>query len=142
MSGTHHFANRGGCGDPVSLISAHVSLAVLCLTPNCYGNSTGQSKLPPQPMVVCPRSLMTNDPAQQRRGTGELEVPETIHAPPSAAAPGSAVRPDRGGNSRPGPFIGSSKPQESKEAEKPQVAKAAVDEAQQPQQAEQAEITQ
>ena len=30
-----------------------------------------------------------NDTAQQRRGTGELEVPETNHAPPSAAAPGS-----------------------------------------------------
>ena len=32
--------------------------------------------------------------AQQRRGTGELEVPETNHAPPSAAAPGSADRSD------------------------------------------------
>src|SRR4051812_26067925 len=30
-----------------------------------------------------------NEQAQQR-GTGELEVPETNHAPPSAAAPGSA----------------------------------------------------
>ena len=35
-------------------------------------------------------SCSPNDPAQQRGGTGELEVPETIHAPPSAAAPGSA----------------------------------------------------
>jgi hypothetical protein len=32
-----------------------------------------------------------NGEAQQRRGTGELEVPEPNHAPPSAAAPGSAV---------------------------------------------------
>src|SRR6266498_2765030 len=31
-----------------------------------------------------------NDKAQQRRGTGELWVEETNHAPPSAAAPGSA----------------------------------------------------
>ena len=31
-----------------------------------------------------------NDQGKQRRGTGELEVPETIHVPPSAAAPGSA----------------------------------------------------
>src|SRR6476659_8207997 len=28
---------------------------------------------------------------QQRRGTGELGVPENNHAPPSAAAPGSAL---------------------------------------------------
>jgi len=31
-----------------------------------------------------------NDPAQQRRGTGELWSRKTNHAPPSAAAPGSA----------------------------------------------------
>src|SRR5437763_17139820 len=31
-----------------------------------------------------------NDQAQQRRGTGELWSPETNHAPPSGAAPGSA----------------------------------------------------
>ncbi len=42
---------------------------------------------------VNPRSVVpssANDPAQQRRGTGELEVPETNHGLPSAAAPGSA----------------------------------------------------
>src|SRR5205085_1657369 len=36
------------------------------------------------------RLPLPNDPAQQRRGIGELEAPETIHAPPSAAAPGPA----------------------------------------------------
>ena len=34
--------------------------------------------------------LLPNDTAQQRRGTGELWVAETNHAPPSAAASGSA----------------------------------------------------
>src|SRR5205807_589259 len=33
--------------------------------------------------------------AKQRRGTGELEVPETNHAPPSAATDGSARPPPR-----------------------------------------------
>src|SRR5437868_12648962 len=45
-----------------------------------YSANVAASKLNPPP---------PNDLAQQRRGSGELEVPETIHAPPSAAAPGS-----------------------------------------------------
>src|SRR5438105_13698153 len=36
---------------------------------------------------------LTERLAQQRRGTGELEVPETNHAPPSSAADGSARAP-------------------------------------------------
>ncbi len=45
-------------------------------------------ELDPNPRSVVPS--IANDPAQQRRGTGELEVPETNHGPPSAAAPGPA----------------------------------------------------
>ena len=36
------------------------------------------------------RVVRPNDSAQQRRGTAELELPETNHTPPSAAADGSA----------------------------------------------------
>src|SRR5262245_10751871 len=39
-------------------------------------------------VLRCRRGLTAK--AQQRRGTAELEIPETNHAPPSAAAPGSA----------------------------------------------------
>src|SRR5438093_585228 len=48
------------------------------------------SNLPPASTGLRCQRLLPNDPAQQQRGTGELDVPEANYAPPSAAAPGSA----------------------------------------------------
>jgi hypothetical protein len=42
------------------------------------------------PTVELSKTKVANDQAQQWRGTGALGVPETNHAPPSAAASGWA----------------------------------------------------
>ena len=60
----------------------------------CCSSNPRQTFMPVHLDDVASREAVKfNDKAQQRRGTGELGVAETIHAPPSAAASGSAAWP-------------------------------------------------